>query len=112
MPTTKKLCSQAGCNRTQKESYCDKHKRVKSSFTAKGSKEELFYHTTRWRKLRKYFITKNPLCVICLSEGRTTPAKVVDHVIPLRLNYELRLDSNNLQALCSKCHNNKSARGE
>jgi 5-methylcytosine-specific restriction protein A len=51
---------------------------------------------------------EEPLCRHCLREGRVTAATLVDHIVPLSLSPELRLDRGNLQALCSRCHSFKT----
>jgi 5-methylcytosine-specific restriction endonuclease McrA len=63
-----------------------------------------FYDSVRWRKLRKWFLSINPLCVICLKMGRETPATIVDHKKPHKGNYELFWDQDNWQSLCAGCH--------
>lgn len=68
-----------------------------------------FYHTKAWRQLRKVWITSNPLCAECLDKGITKAARIVDHVIPIRLGGE-RLSQSNLQSLCTSCHNSKSSK--
>lgn len=45
---------------------------------------------------------------MCEKKGIVTAANVVDHIIPLRIDYNKRLDVNNLQSLCNKCHNIKT----
>ena len=51
---------------------------------------------------------EEPLCRHCLRQGRVTAATLVDHIVPLSLSPELRLDRGNLQALCSRCHSFKT----
>jgi len=68
-----------------------------------------FYNSWPWRKLRKAFRIKNPLCVYCEANDIVTPGKVVDHIIPINKGGG-PLDINNLQSLCEKCHNSKSSR--
>jgi 5-methylcytosine-specific restriction endonuclease McrA len=67
-----------------------------------------FYNSWTWRKLRKKFIEKNPLCVHCAFEDITTKATVVDHIQPIRLGGE-PLKEFNLQSLCEMHHNRKSS---
>ena len=67
------------------------------------------YHTTRWRKLRKRFISQFPLCAECLTFDKVVEAKVVDHIKPIKDGGEM-YDWDNLQSLCHSCHNSKSAR--
>lgn len=58
------------------------------------------------RRNRRMFM-RNPLCVMCQAEGRTTEAQVWDHKMPL---WEGGSESEaNLQGLCIPCHNLKSA---
>jgi 5-methylcytosine-specific restriction protein A len=72
------------------------------------SKERLirnkFYQTTRWRKLRAMFIKEFPLCVECGNVGQ-----VVDHILPIKDGGHA-LDWENLQTMCHRCHNVKSAK--
>lgn len=73
-----------------------------------------FYHTPTWRAIRKAHIMANPLCVACEKQGKLTDctgknAGVVDHIRPIRLGGS-PTDSNNLQTLCTSCHNIKSAK--
>lgn len=68
-----------------------------------------FYTSKPWRFLRADCLSEEPLCRQCKKEGRLTTAKVLDHIIPIRLGGE-RLDKKNLQPLCHSCHNTKSAK--
>lgn len=40
------------------------------------------YGTGRWQKRRRYQLQLQPLCEMCLRDGRIVPATVVDHVEP------------------------------
>jgi len=52
------------------------------------------------------------LCVYCLQVDRTTPATVVDHIIPHRGDKKLFWDQSNWQPLCKHCHDSIKAREE
>ncbi|WP_431471940.1 HNH endonuclease [Nonlabens sp. SCSIO 43208] len=67
-----------------------------------------FYNSRTWRKTRKLFLENNPLCIHCERLGVTTPANVVDHIIPISEGGD-KLNTKNLQPLCKKCHEKKSA---
>ena len=78
-----------------------------------------FYHTTQWRKVRKQYISENPLCEECLRNGRTTPGTMVDHKKQINRidtfdtkngKYGEPLDFDNLQTLCDRCHAKKSGK--
>ena len=72
-----------------------------------------FYNSTAWRNLRASHIKDNPLCVQCKSEDIITDATgrngVVDHIKPINQGGE-PLDPDNLQTLCNRHHNIKSAK--
>ena len=61
-----------------------------------------------WHRMSKMVRMEEPLCRHCLRDGRVTAATLVDHIVPLSLSPELRLDRGNLQALCSRCHSFKT----
>ena len=68
-----------------------------------------FYNSWAWRKFRKSYIERNPLCVMCEAEGIVTPAQIVDHIIPMRQG-GAKFDENNLQSLCKHHHDVKSGK--
>lgn len=68
-----------------------------------------FYQSTAWRKLRKVKLEQDPLCEECLKKGIHTPAKVADHIVSINQGGAV-LDIVNLQSLCDRCHNIKSAK--
>ncbi|MGG3452046.1 HNH endonuclease signature motif containing protein [Domibacillus aminovorans] len=39
-----------------------------------------------------------------------TPMDVVDHIIPIKIDWSLRLSLDNLQSLCQSCHNIKGTK--
>ena len=57
-----------------------------------------------WQQLRERFIADNPLCYECANSGIATQADEVHHVIPINEAPWLRLEWNNLMALCVPCH--------
>lgn len=68
-----------------------------------------FYQSTAWRKLRHLQLHRFPLCAECERKGVATPGKVADHITPINEGGE-PLSLENLQTLCDRCHNQKSAR--
>jgi len=75
----------------------------------RDSKEVAFYKTYKWRKTSEQFRKVNPLCVQCKEEGRTRKADVVDHIKPIQEGGE-HFEQSNLQSLCHKHHNKKTAK--
>ncbi len=62
-----------------------------------------------WRPLRDEVLAAEPLCRRCRAAGRTAAAELVDHVIPVEIAPQRRLDPKNLQPLCRPCHGEKTA---
>lgn len=63
----------------------------------------------RWQKCRELFLKQHPLCAICLEQGKVVSSTVVDHIVPHKGDKKLFNDSANWQALCTSCHNTKTA---
>jgi 5-methylcytosine-specific restriction endonuclease McrA len=72
------------------------------------------YHTRQWKELRSYHLQHNPLCVMCLDEGKVTASSGkhdlhVDHIIEHKGDLALFFDANNLRSLCAAHHNKRHA---
>ncbi|MCO7126627.1 HNH endonuclease [Sporolactobacillus shoreicorticis] len=108
------------------EKYCDKHRdkamkmieeeknkrnqdyNERVRWTEHDGKYAAFYQSSAWKKTRAYVIARaNGLCEECLAKGYIKAGRVVDHVIPLKERWDLRLDVDNLKYLCQDCHNKK-----
>lgn len=65
-----------------------------------------FYKTTAWRHTREQVLLRDySTCVRCGLEGN-----IVDHIIPSEDDWEDRLNVDNLETLCQRCHNLKTRR--
>lgn len=79
--------------------------------TENRSERAEIYNSKEWKKLRKAYFQKNPLCERCLSMGKVVPAQHVHHIQSFMMydNKEQRmqcaLDWNNLMSVCVDCHN-------
>lgn len=62
------------------------------------------YNTDKWKKLRKLKLMYNPLCEMCESEGKVTPALDVHHITPILQDINKAFDMDNLMSLCRCCH--------
>ncbi|EGQ0370168.1 TPA: HNH endonuclease [Staphylococcus pseudintermedius] len=77
---------------------------------AKDSKYMMFYHSKAWRDKRKQVLLRDKyLCQSCLRKGYVNPVKngqrfYVHHIVELKDDWEKRLDMDNLETVCSKCH--------
>ena len=71
-----------------------------------------WYKLAAWKKIRARRLASDPLCVMCLAEGKTTAASVVDHIEPHRGNRDLFFSYANTQSLCETHHNRDKQRME
>lgn len=82
----------------------------KDRHTYRGSATDRGYGK-EWQKLRKLKLQMEPLCRICLANGRAEPATEVDHIIPKPQTENAAMYTlEELQSLCKSCHSSKSAR--
>lgn len=91
-------------------------RKPKSTFhndTAMRELRQKAYGDSRWRKVRQAFLMAHPLCEDCLREGKVyagtldDPLQVHHKRSPFQngtINYELLLDNNNLETICSRHH--------
>ena len=91
-------------------------RKPKSTFHNDNPSRELrkkAYGDPRWRKVRQTYIQAHPLCEQCLKEGKVyagtleDPLQVHHKQSPFKgntINYDLLLDDNNLETLCSYHH--------
>ena len=115
----KKICNHPGCNELvpMTERYCLAHKRdVKKKRDQSYDKDrrnkefDKFYHSADWKKMRNFVMLEHGgLCCQCARIDMTVPADVVDHIIPIEVDWNARLKRENLQPLCHHCHNKKTA---
>ena len=91
-------------------------KKPRSTYHSNTEDRELrkkAYNDSRWKKVRQTHIQNHPLCEQCLKEGRVyagtleDPLQVHHLTSPFKggtINYDLLLDSNNLETICSHHH--------
>ena len=76
--------------------YCPKHRKQHNK------REMAHLYDSKWRKISKLYLSRNPLCEQCQREGRLTPAVECHHIIPLA-DGGGHTDEN-LMGLCKACH--------
>ena len=69
-------------------------------------------YTRDWQAASKAFLAEHPTCAHCELVNVTTAAACVDHIQPHRGNEELFWRESNWMALCKRCHDRKTRRGE
>lgn len=113
----KKRCNKAGCKELidHTETYCSKHSNyskkeynkryeTKRLSTEEGKEYKYFYSNKEWRELRYQALLRDGfICKVCNRE-----AEMVDHIIPTKVRWDLRLNFDNLQSLCNSCHTTKT----
>lgn len=108
-------CNKPGCSQLTRAGYCEQHKTTKADNHRyydkyqRNKKHDQFYHSAAWKRARDLIrIRDNGLCVECLNVKRITVGTIVDHIIPIKQNWNKRLEEDNLQLLCQSCHNKKT----
>lgn len=77
-----------------------------------GHERGKLYNDNKWRKARKLFLQRHPLCVMCLEAGLYKEAEVIDHIIPHKGDTGLFWDVSNWQSLCKRHHDSDKQREE
>jgi 5-methylcytosine-specific restriction enzyme A len=116
MPTKPlKPCRTIGCPNLTRERYCNQHtnglakERSYYDRFIRDKDSKKFYNSKAWNIAREQaLIRDNRLCQHCLNRKRITYADMVDHIVPIKINWELRVSINNLQSLCNACHRAKT----
>ena len=70
-----------------------------------NTKVQTFYKSFEWRKARYTVLKRSAGC--CMLCNRSELPLHVDHIKPLRKNWDLRLQLDNLQVLCEECNHGK-----
>lgn len=104
-------CTTKGCSRLAKAGdggFCIVHKRDRYKDYQKHRSDQEFtaiYKTRAWQLVRKLALQRDDgWCVKC----KEAPAVLVDHIKELT-DGGAAFDLDNLQSLCAKCHNIKTA---
>ena len=113
-------CQKAGCKNLAKEQYCPEHIHLARQETAESNRRydqtqrdqqaAAFYHSVAWDRARQQALIRDyGLCQECLSEKQITLASLVDHILPLKVAWHLRITLDNLRSLCEHHHAAKTA---
>ena len=109
----KRPCPQPGCPDLVSSGRCSRHTRRRYSKRRPNAAQRGYGH--KWQKARKQFLQANPVCTDPFNRhgGMPVAATVVDHIEPHRGDAALFWDfENNVQALCRRCHDSKTERGQ
>lgn len=107
IPTDKRYCDRH--KQYEQEQVKDRNKRYNKMYRDK--QRNAFYQSKQWQRVRNYVINRD--CYTCQVCGSAvTDRKIVDHIIPLRVDKTRALDTSNLWSLCDRCHNRKTIKEE
>ena len=107
----KKRCGYRGCPNTTRKRYCDQHAALATRMydRNRGSTTERGYDSD-WERVAEHRRQLDcGLCQACLTEGLVTASSIVDHIIPLHVRADWRLEIGNTQVLCFDCHTVKTS---
>lgn len=100
----KKPCAYPGCPKLTNKRYCVEHTKQEARRYERYERDPETHkrYGRSWVRIRKAFMSANPLCELCKTEGRLNPAELVHH--KRKLTEGGTNDWSNLQALCPECH--------
>lgn len=102
-------CRHPGCRELTRDGYCSKHK-PKRAARLESAEWHGWYSLSVWTDdLRPAQLLAEPWCRECAKRGIRTRATVVDHVEPHCGDWTRFIDRANLQSLCKRCHDRKTA---
>ncbi|PGA97525.1 HNH endonuclease [Bacillus toyonensis] len=114
-----KPCTSPMCAELTRDKYCSEHQDKVQENTRhydkyiRNKSSRSFYNSKPWREMRGLIFRRDHgLCVQCRSNGIIKIGDVVDHIIPIRVDWSKRLEPTNLQTLCHACHNKKTKEDE
>jgi 5-methylcytosine-specific restriction endonuclease McrA len=82
--------------------------KVSKPFERNAYNNTEIYNSWKWRKFASRYKKNNPLCAECDKNNIASSVKVADHIKPINAGGEV-YNEENIQSLCEKCHNRKSA---
>jgi 5-methylcytosine-specific restriction protein A len=106
-----KRCGFRGCPKTTRGRYCDEHLPLARKFYdgRRGSTKERGYDSDWERIAEQRRQLDCGLCQRCLQDGLLRASQIVDHIIPIHVRPDWRLEIGNTQVLCFDCHTTKTS---
>jgi 5-methylcytosine-specific restriction enzyme A len=106
-----KRCGFRGCPNTTRQRYCEEHLPLARQFydRRRGSSAERGYDSDWERVAEQRRELDCGLCQRCLEHGLVLASQIVDHIIPIHVRPDWRLEIGNTQVLCFDCHTVKTS---
>jgi 5-methylcytosine-specific restriction protein A len=98
-----RLCHETPCERCQASLPRRRWKWRSERRDNRPSRHKRGYDND-WLRLRVRVIAEQPLCARCLENGLCRPAEEVHHIVPIKVDPQLRLEISNLLPVCRRCH--------
>ena len=109
-------CRHPGCCVLVSDGYCDAHRPRGDRRSEEAQSWRWMYQTDEWKlDLRPAQLLREPFCRECArlyppgDPRHRTPATVVDHIVPHCGDWDMFTDEGNLQSLCKRHHDIKTA---
>lgn len=103
IPYSIKICDQCKTKADIERKQNIKH--YKKTTYERDSKYNKFYKSREWEVLRQVAIVRDKgLCQDCLNNNKIVPFYTVHHIIPIKVDWSKRLNTDNLICLCESCH--------
>ncbi|PFB37935.1 HNH endonuclease, partial [Bacillus thuringiensis] len=89
-----KPCKSLGCNELTRDKYCNNHQDKVQENTRhydkhiRNKSSRSFYNSRLWKDMREFIYRRDyGLCVQCRSKDMIKIGDVVDHIIPIRVDW-------------------------
>jgi 5-methylcytosine-specific restriction protein A len=103
-------CRHPGCPNLARARFCEDHakdnKRPAEHRRGTAAERGYDHHWIRIAEQRREL--DSYLCQPCLEQGRLEEARTVDHIIPVQIRPDWRLEIGNTQVICDACHKQKT----
>lgn len=97
-------CTHPGCSAlAQSGSRCPAHPYERPQAEDSRPNSAARGYGSRWRRLRKMVLARDPICTAC----KRAPSTDADHIVPKSRGGQNTFE--NLQGLCHSCHSSKTA---
>ena len=108
-------CSVPGCPELvpSGQSKCPSHRaQANQNYERQRDKSiKKKYSESAWRKLRALKLHNQPCCERCIAKGITIVATMVHHKDPVTEGGKFLPELDELESLCTPCHNKEHPRG-